>query len=123
MCRVYNLKTKKDVDQGRFEVFEKKFKSRDGNEKNLKKNLSGFDASNLPPTKRELLQQVKRTIYISNVWCNAHLRRPTELYAEECGWINIEGTYEFFWFDGEQCPTFDEISAYSGNIFIIKFEI
>ncbi|XP_050505694.1 uncharacterized protein LOC126883969 [Diabrotica virgifera virgifera] len=113
VCQIYSLNTKNDIDKGRFEVFERKYKNKNENDKIWRKNLKGFDASNLPPTKKELLQHIKRTIYISNVWCNAHLRRPTDLDIQECGWLNIDGSFEFFWFDGEQCPTFREIAAHS----------
>ncbi|KAL1493653.1 hypothetical protein ABEB36_009352 [Hypothenemus hampei] len=75
------------------------------------KKIIGYDASSLPPTKQELLQQIKRTLYICNVWCNAHLASPTEKTLENYGWTIIDGKYEYYWFDGPQSPTFDELSS------------
>lgn len=111
VCRMYSLKTKNDVNKGRFEIFEKKYKHRDEHDAVFKKNITGFDASSLPPSKEELLQQIKRTIYISSIWCNAHMRLPTNLHPEDCGWTEIDNAYEYYWYDGAQCPTFKEISA------------
>ncbi|KAL3288997.1 hypothetical protein HHI36_003440 [Cryptolaemus montrouzieri] len=44
----------------------------------LNKNIIGYDPSSLPPTKEGLLQQVKRTLYFSSKWSNAHMQSPTE---------------------------------------------
>lgn len=109
VCRMYGLKTKNDVDNGRFEMFERSFKNNNKTEEIFKKYIKSFDASNLPPSKQELLQQIKRTIYISSVWCNAHKKTPTERSPEECGWTLIDGRYAFYWFDGPESPTFNEI--------------
>lgn len=63
-----------------------------------------------PPTKEELLQQIKRTIHISSIWCNAHMKTPTESTPENCGWSLNEGEYYFHWFDGPISPSFLDIS-------------
>ncbi|GBP67596.1 hypothetical protein EVAR_98650_1 [Eumeta japonica] len=76
----------------------------------LKKKIRLFDACNLPPSTRELLEHVKRTIYLSNVWRNAHKQTPTEKKPEECGWNLIEEKYEFHWFDGPHSPQMQEIN-------------
>lgn len=62
---------------------------------------------------------MKRTSYIANVWCNAHMRYPTEKTPENYGWVIIDNQYEYFWFDGPESPTFQEISEdVEGNSFI-----
>ncbi|XP_045502594.1 uncharacterized protein LOC123706337 [Colias croceus] len=111
VCRVYSLKTKNDINRGRYELFEKGYRSKGGSEKVLKKNIIGYDPSSLPPTKQELLQQIKRTVFISNVWCNAHMRCPTDKVPENYGWTIIDGKYEYYWFDGPQSPSFEELSS------------
>lgn len=110
VCRMYSLKTKDDVNKGRFEMFEKKYKANKKDEILSKKQLKGFDASTLPPTKQTLLQQVKRTIYVSSIWCNAHLRSPTEFNAEDCGWIIIDDKYAHYWYDGPESPLIGELT-------------
>lgn len=127
VCRIYSLKSN-DVDEGRLEVFEKHFNNKkkemklkkpaskvdEGNRRNeliIKKQLKGFDASSMPPTKQELLPQVKRSIYISNIWCNAHMRCPTELQPLDCGWALINETYQHYWFDGPQSPLLEDVSS------------
>jgi hypothetical protein len=111
VCRMYSLKIKNDVNQGRFEVFEKNYKHKSDNENILRKRIIGYDASNLQPSKRELLQQVKRTVYVANVWCNAHLRYPTDNKPENFGWINIDDQFQYYWFDGLESPSFQDIST------------
>lgn len=114
VCRMYTLNTN-NVNEGRFELFEKKYKSKKPNEKLTKKHLKGYDASSLPPTRQTLLQQIKRTIYISSIWCNAHLRTPTELHPHDCGWTIIDDSYEFYWYDGPESPTIEQL--YTGTYF------
>lgn len=108
--RMYSLKVN-DVNATRFQIFEKSFRNRHQDEAVFKNKLLSFDASSMPPTKEELLQQCKRTIYISSVWCNAHMRNPTDLRPENCGWTIIDDSYQHYWFDGTQSPSFAEISS------------
>lgn len=82
--------------QGRNELLPKTYECKSQKETVIKKKLVNYDASSLPPTKFELLQQLRRTLYISNIWCNAHMRCPTNLTPEECGWTLIDDIYEFF---------------------------
>ncbi|CAG5093255.1 Protein of unknown function [Cotesia congregata] len=111
VCRVYSLKTKNDINRGRYELFEKGYKSKNESEEILKRKIVGYDPSSLPPTKQELLQQIKRTVFICNVWCNAHMRYPMEKLPENFGWTIIDGKYEYYWFDGPQSPSFEELSS------------
>ncbi|KMQ92560.1 hypothetical protein RF55_7437 [Lasius niger] len=80
-------------------------------------NSKNFDASILPPCESELRQHFKKTAYIANVWRNAHLRCPTELSLNECGWEENDGTYDFKWFEGDQLPASvnDVILEHEGN--------
>lgn len=117
VCRIYSLKTKSDINKGRYELFEKSYKCKNDNEQILKKKIVGYDPSSLPPTKEELLQQIKRTQYICDIWCNAHMQCPTDKQPENYGWTLIDGKYEYFWFDGPQSPSFEEVSAeLEGNL-------
>lgn len=121
---MYTLKTKNDVNKGRFELFEKTYKACNDSEKVLQKKIRSCDASTLPPTKQELLQHIKRTQYISSIWCNAHMRNPTETNPEDCGWVLIDGKYEFYWFDGPESPLLSEISSeILGTILIFNINL
>lgn len=95
VCQMYGLK-ETDLNKGRYEMYEKIYKTRNDSEKVLKKKIKGCDASAFPPSKQQLLQQIKRTTYISNVWCNAHLRCPTEKKPEDYGWTIIDNKYTFY---------------------------
>lgn len=119
VCQMYGLK-ETDVNKGRYEVFEKLYKSKKDSEKVLKKTLTGCDPSSFPPTKQELLQQIKRTTYISNVWCNAHLRSPTDKKPEDYGWTIIDNKYVFYWFEGPESPSFEAIRGITFLFFLRK---
>lgn len=75
------------------------------------KNVKNFDASLLPPCKAELRQQLMRVLCISTIWCNAHLKYPSTLRPEDCGWKLVDPDhYDFHWFDGDAMPgTISEI--------------
>lgn len=51
VCRMYGAKTKNNVNKARYEIFKKKCKSNES-EKISKKNIKGFDAGSIPPTKQ-----------------------------------------------------------------------
>lgn len=110
VCEMYALKSV-DVNTGRYELFEKGYKVKSQDERVVKKAIVGYDASCLPPTEEELLQQVKRTMYIASIWCNAYMKTPTEKKPEDCGWTLTNEQYEFHWFDGPMSPTFYDISS------------
>ncbi|KAG8304744.1 hypothetical protein J6590_086693 [Homalodisca vitripennis] len=68
--------------------------------------MKSFDASNVPPCKAELLQQFSRANYIASVWNNAHMKLPSIVTPENCGWTLEDNQYQFHWFDGDQLPSF-----------------
>ncbi|KAL7288310.1 hypothetical protein TKK_0017644 [Trichogramma kaykai] len=109
VCKIYGL-VSKDVNEGRTEIFEKNYKFKLSDEKIIQNKSIGCDATSLPPTNKELIQQIYRSIYISSIWCNAHMKSPSEMKPEENGWTLIENTYEFLWFDGPMSPSLDELT-------------
>lgn len=52
----------------------------------------------------ELIKQLLRAAYISNIWRNAHCKITTTLSPIENGWNLIDNSYEFDWFEGDQLP-------------------
>ena len=120
VCKLYSLKSN-DVNLRRLELFEKAFSNKNHSDKIIKSKLKGLDASSMPPSKEELLQQIKRTTYISNVWCNASMRCPTNLKPENCGWTLTDNKYHHYWFDGPQSPSFEDISSNVTGMRIINF--
>lgn len=105
LCHSYGLKNIKSVDEARFVLFKKAYTFKDINDV-FQISTTNVDGSNLPPCKAELKKQLQRAAYISNIWCNAHEKQPTEMCAEDNGWIEIDGRYDFDWYEGSQLPTF-----------------
>lgn len=122
VCRLYALKTKNNVNKGRYELFEKGYKCNNQDEKIVKKKVVGYDPSVLPPTKQELLQQMKRTSYICSIWCNAHMRSPSDKNPENYGWALIDHSYHYYWFDGPHSPSLGELSSdVQGNFYYFSY--
>ena len=74
-----------------------------GNESRLGavKKLNG---SSLLPCRAVLLQKLRRTCLIANIWMSSSTSRPL-LNPTEYGWkYNGRGMYDLNWFEGEACP-------------------
>ncbi|XP_077275454.1 uncharacterized protein LOC143904546 [Temnothorax americanus] len=75
-----------------------------------------FDGSVLPPSKAELKQHILRSIYIANIWRNAHRQQINHLMMEDFGWKLEEDTCSFKWFEGDQMPiSIDDIVVKNPN--------
>lgn len=91
------------VNEARLQLFSSHFGVNSDLE-NFKKKSNNYDASKLPPSDRELQQQINRSVYISSMWSNATLSCPTNLSPTEYGWVLIDNNYEFNWFEGDETP-------------------
>lgn len=119
-CYMYGLQTVCSVNKARAIIFSKTYNS-DTNEI-FRKNIKSFDASSLPPCYSELEQHIKRTLYIAEIWRNAHKNTPTNLNPLNYRWIQSDDTYKLQWFDGPQLPkTITEISSPKGIHIYFKF--
>ncbi|KAK5637859.1 hypothetical protein RI129_000142 [Pyrocoelia pectoralis] len=113
VCEMYGFKNVTDVNIARFQKFCSTYKANNSNEP-FKKLLKNYDASNLPPCKVELHQQLLRTQYITSIWRNAHLRYPTTLTPSRNGWDLQDGKLELYWFEGDCVPpsVLDALKSY-----------
>ncbi|CAK1597759.1 unnamed protein product [Parnassius mnemosyne] len=39
------------------------------------------------------------------------MRNPTDKMPEDYGWILIDNNYHYYWFDGPQSPSLDQLSS------------
>ena len=52
------------------------------------------------------------------------MRHPTDKTPENYGWVIIDGSYGYYWFDGPESPSFEQISPdCQGNLFLCFFII
>lgn len=93
------------MDEARFILFNKAYTYQDTNDV-FQIATTNVDASNLPPSKAELKRQFQRAAYISNVWSNAHEKQPTQMSAVENSWLEVDGRYDYDWYEGSQLPNF-----------------
>lgn len=105
VCNMYGFKVNKKVDNVRFQMFLRNYKVKNYDEAFLKKNVKNFDASCLPPSYSELVQQIRRAHYIAHLWNNSTLPNPIEFEPETSGWSMNENKYDFVWFEGPQLPS------------------
>ncbi|CAG5085062.1 Protein of unknown function [Cotesia congregata] len=103
VCEMYGFKNLADINTARFEKFCSTYKA-DNPDEPFEKRFKNYDASNLPPCKAELKQQLLRTQYITSIWRNAHLRFPSTLAPTRNGWDLQNGKLEFYWFEGDCMP-------------------
>lgn len=105
VCKIYNEKSLKDVNEARLAIFTKNFEVKKIDDTFCKK-VESFNASSLPPCKTELQQHLLRSTYISKVWRNAFLQKPTDWDAKRFGWNELDNKLHFEWFAGDQVPHF-----------------
>lgn len=118
-CQMHNAKKSRDVHDARFQLFINCYKATDVNE-NFTRKVRNFDASSIPPCKRELFQQFLRAHYIFSIWKNAFQEDPTTLDPLEHGWIEQEGKFVFKWFEGDQLPCLvSDLIDLPGNLILI----
>ncbi|KAG8179172.1 hypothetical protein JTE90_024376 [Oedothorax gibbosus] len=106
ICEVYNLAGITDVDAARLQQFINNYMVYDVNEEFNRENVKSFDASNLPPCKSELLQQFRRSNYITSLWINSYKKELRIFSPENNGWTLEDNHYHFNWFDEDQLPGF-----------------
>ena len=109
VCQIYAIKTGKDINLGRMEIFDKHYKLTSTNEKLIAKSFINFEASKLPPCRAELKMQVLRAMYISKKWRSAFMKNSPFLDPEMFGWTIENGIFEFVWFEGDQSPIIQDI--------------
>ncbi|KAJ8670310.1 hypothetical protein QAD02_001569 [Eretmocerus hayati] len=104
-CHLYSVNNRvlPRVNAVRFAMFQRAYKCERTGESFLKIKYK-FDPARLPPCKRELLQQIRRSAYICNLWRHAHRARPTMRDPLDFGWIEKDGKYAIKWFEGDQTP-------------------
>ncbi|XP_045500940.1 uncharacterized protein LOC123698374 [Colias croceus] len=100
---MYGLKKLADVNEARFDIFNKTYKVHDTS-KPFSLDVRNYDACNLPPCQSELYQHCLRTRYIANLWRNAHKSDITDLAPTYHGWNENNNKLEFTWFIGNQLP-------------------
>ena len=110
LCKMYATKKNglhkiSNVNDARVQIFMNNYATISDEEVFKKKVITTFEACTIPPCKSELLQQIKRTVFITNMWCNADLRNPTILNPLDYGWVISDNKqYTFNWFEGDEMP-------------------
>ena len=91
VCKMYGKPKLDNVNGLRYEIFKQKYKP--GTKKGILENIKGCDGGSIPPCLPELLQKIKRTNYIANMWKNADRSIPTTMTIENNGWSLTDGKY------------------------------
>ena len=102
-CSIYGYSKLTSINEARYLHFKRKCKPKEA-AKPLDC-LKNVDPSLFPPCKRVLLEQVKRSWYISKLYKNATVSYPLANYTLlDYGFEFIDGYVHVKWFDGEQVP-------------------
>ena len=97
VCSLYGCKKLVSADYVRLDLFFQKYKPKPG--KVVISCLKKMDKCSLPPCGRVLLENIKRTNYISSIWLNATSTSPPLFKPENCGWLLEYGFYRLEWRD------------------------
>lgn len=102
-CSLYGMPKLSKVNDVRLALFQQKYAPKHGERQPLDK-IHGVNPSNMPPCHAALTNKVHRTNYVANMWKHATTPNPSELKAEEHGWLLKDNHYAIHWYDGSQLP-------------------
>uniref|UniRef100_A0A0K2V8Z1 Putative LOC100368669 [Saccoglossus kowalevskii] n=1 Tax=Lepeophtheirus salmonis TaxID=72036 RepID=A0A0K2V8Z1_LEPSM len=63
-----------------------------------------LDDSFLPLCSISLLQNIRRIHLVARRWLTATRSTQVGLFPQVCGWKNVNGCYQFVWFEGDSPP-------------------
>ena len=94
-CKMYGKKNLKKIDDVRTEVFMEKSKPKtDGDKISCAKN---FDTSMMPPCERVLLDKMRRTKFVANIWMSSIEASPPIDSPLNFGWKLVDRNYLLLW--------------------------
>ena len=84
---IYGKKKFTSVDEVRLDLFLKKYQPKHDA---LFDSMRKTDTAFLPPRKKVLIQNIKRSIYVARLWRNCFLPNPPDQDVESLGWKFVE---------------------------------
>ena len=100
---MYGKKKVASLNEARLEIFLEKYKH-SGNEGRLGA-VKKLDGSSLPPCHAVLLQKLRRTCLVANMWMSSSTPHPVPLNPTDYGWKHNDcGMYDLNWFQGDVYP-------------------
>jgi hypothetical protein len=103
VCALFGYKKLKSINEARYLHFKNKCKPKESSKPlDFLKNV---DPSLFPPCRDVLVQQIKRTWYVTKLYKNATAAEPVANYTLlDYGYQLLDGHVHLKWFDGEQVP-------------------
>ena len=103
VCAMYGSSNIDEVNIARFHIFSKLYAPKDPHQPLDK--IKSSDPCCVPPCRPVLLEKVKRSNYVANLWKHAAMPRPTDIEPAGHGWKLVQNnTLEIVWFEGSQNP-------------------
>lgn len=104
VCCMYGLKNIADVNEARLHIFKTMYAPK--RQDHPMDKIKSADPCCLPPCKPVLVQKLKRTNYVANIWRNSNLAQPAPRPPKGHGWaIDLgKNCLKFVWFEGPQSP-------------------
>ena len=96
ICFVYGKKMLSDTNKARLDIFLDKYKPKSDEDRvgTAKK----LDGSSLPPCHDVLLEKIRRTCFVANLWKSSVSAHPPLLDPTDFGWkISADSLYEIIW--------------------------
>ena len=103
-AKLYGCQNPKlSLNEYRYDFFEKSYRPKK-NAANQLDNISGINASLLPPCEAELTTKLKRTRFVARMWTTAHKTNLITTPTVKDGFKLVDGRYEPVWYEGEMLP-------------------
>ena len=103
-AKIYGCKNNKvSLNEYRYMVFDNAYRPKE-NASNQLEDLSGMNASLLPPCESELTPKLLRVRFIARMWTNAHKNIINTVPSEEDGFKRSDNGYEPVWHEGAMLP-------------------
>ena len=102
VCCMYGRPKIKEVNTGRYTLFEHNYAPKTGNEPLDK--IKGINPSNIPPCQKVLYEKIRRVNFIASIWKNAARKEPCRLDPLNNGWYLRDGMLHVQWFQGDLVP-------------------
>jgi hypothetical protein len=108
-CRLYGVTTTNCVNEARFQLFERKYKTPGSCRHRFSalRKIKGLNSCSMPPCKDTLKEKLMRANYVALKWKNAGEEIIENEPPEDHGWLKSGSLYEIKWFGGDQIPPSD----------------
>lgn len=104
VCALYSRRKFTHVNEVRLDMFLHYYAPKTHTNNGPLDKIKGINPSSMPPCQQVLLNKIKRSHYVAEVWKRASTESPASESPVGRGWEREGNMYYIKWFDGNQVP-------------------